>query len=365
MNARPTYLIIPAAGQSRRYGLDKPKFLLQHPTGVTMLERSILGLGGLGRDCGLSKIVIVSTATHFEEINLETLKMALKNASGLDVEFHFLEKPTSSVVETLTFYFASLDEDVSVVIKDSDNLVQVDLGKFLGHENVLGYADLSDFPNVSAPSKSFLEIGAAGMVTNFVEKRVISSTFSVGLTKFARISDVMDAAQFLITSKGELYVSDLVRAMTNNGIDFQAVEVLNYEDWGTLSDWIAYTRSYKTIFIDLDGVVSINSGRLSSLNDWSSLKPIEQNVEYLLELQSSGRVQFVFTTSRDESYRSEIIAQLQGLKLENPTLIMGLHHSQKLLVSEFTATKPYPSASAVSISPNSTNLREYLSGFFD
>jgi hypothetical protein len=329
-----------------------------------MLENAILGLGKLGPDCGLSKIVVISTESHFLGVNIDYLKSQLERSSGLDVEFHFLDSATSSVVETLTRYLETLNKDISVVIKDSDNLVSLDLNLFLEHQNVLAYADLVDFPKVSAPSKSYLEVGSAGVVSNFIEKRVISSLFSVGVTKFARISDLLDASHSLRSSQGELYVSDLVRSMMGNGIDFQASRVQHYQDWGTLDSWLEFVRSYKTIFLNIDGVLALNSSRLSMSYDWTAFKPIDENVAYLLELEKSGRVKLVFTTARSEEFREVVSTQLMELGFLPPLLVMGLFHSQRLIINDFSSTNPNPSAVAVSLERDSSNLREYIGGFF-
>jgi len=42
-----TKLLIPAAGLSTRYGLERPKFLLQHPVGVSMLTYRFKNLASL------------------------------------------------------------------------------------------------------------------------------------------------------------------------------------------------------------------------------------------------------------------------------------------------------------------------------
>ena len=359
-----THLIVPAAGQSTRYGLGHPKFLLQHPNGLTMLENAIYGLGNLGPASGLTKIVIISTEDHFAEINVSALKDEMKHGSGLDVDFHFLKNPTSSVVETLTNYLERLDSDVSIVVKDSDNMVKLELEAFLMHENALAYADLSAFPRVSAPSKSFLEIGAADVVSNFVEKRVISNFFSVGLTKFGRISDVLDAARTLKSGTSELYVSDLVRSMMRNGIDFKASEILEYEDWGTLRDWLEFVKSYKTLFVEIDGIVNFDSGRLSLNVQSQSINPIIENVAVLLELEKTGRVKIVFTMARSESYIDSVSKELSELGFVKPTIISGIYRAQSMVVNQFTQTNPNPSALAISVQQNTSDLRQQIGSFF-
>lgn len=357
-----THLIIPAAGQSTRYGLGYPKFLLQHPNGLTMLENAIYGLGALGPETGLTKIVIISTDDHFSSVDVGALRDEMASATNSNVEFHYLKKQTSSVVETLADYLERLDSDVSVVVKDSDNMVKLELDTFLNHENALAYADLSAYPRVSAPSKSYIEIGAADVVANFVEKRVISNFFSVGLTKFGRASDVLDAARTLKTGTSELYVSDLVRSMMRNGIDFQATEILGYEDWGTLRDWLEFVGSHKTLFVDIDGIVNFDAGRFTLKVESREIVPIPENVTFLLELEKTGRVKIVFTTSRSDSFAESLADELLALGFAEPRVIPGLYKAQSLIVSPFSDTNPSPSALAISLKKNSPDLRQHIAG---
>lgn len=351
-----TYLIVPAAGKSTRYGLDRPKFLLQHPTGVTMLEKSISGIGGLGPGCGIDRIVIVSTESHFVGVDLERLRQSIADDSRLPVDFYLLDGPTTSVVETVFAYLKSLDNDIAVILKDSDNLVEVDISQFSKMENALGFADLASFPSVSAPSKSFLEIGSEGIVTNFVEKRVISSHFSVGLTKFARASDMLATETLFDAASKELYISDIVRATMQQGQVFHSHEVRKYEDWGTLDDWLSYIATYKTLFVDIDGVVAKNGSRLGSSNNWQSVTPIEENVEFLLKAEATNRVQIIFTTARPKDALDDLRIALEGLGFKNPSLVCGLFHSQRILINDFAATNPYPSALAVNLERNSATV---------
>jgi choline kinase len=356
----PTYLVVPAAGQSTRFGLDRPKFLLQHPTGVTMLEKAIGGLGNLTNNSGIDRVVIVSTQAHFENVNTSLLLDELKRETGIDTELFYLQGQTSSVVETLMTYLKSLDQEVSIVVKDSDNLVKVDLESFLSTENSLAYGSLSRFPKISAPSKSFMEIGSGGIVTNFIEKRVISSNFSVGLTKFSRSSDVLSVEASLNGVHSELYISDVVRSLMQIGHVFESLEADLYEDWGTLEDWLNYVNSYKTIFVDIDGVLFRNGSRLGKESSWRNSEPIQRNVETLLTEERSGRVQLVFTTARPPSEIAHLEGRLVDLGFIKPNIVAGLFHSKRILVNDFAVTNPYPSASAINLMRNSDNLSDFL-----
>lgn len=353
------YLVVPAAGQSKRFPNLLPKFLLQHPEGVTMLEKSITSIGSIGQ-VKLDKIVVVSTSDHFEGIDQAAITSQISNSTGTPCELVFVSGPTKSVIDTLTQYFESLNEDVEVVIKDADNLVRVDLASLLESPFALAFARLSNFPNVPAPNKSFLEIDSKEFVTNFVEKQVISDLFSVGMVRFFSVSDFLAGVSLLHGTHGELYISDLVRALMNQGFDFRAIEVEGYEDWGTLSQWLEMKSDYATLFLDVDGVLVKNASPISKDLNWDSFHPIKENIDYVLELQKSGKVEIIFTTSRASEHEGTLKKNLEEYGFENPRVISGLYHARRALVNDFAITNPFPSASAINLERNATNLADML-----
>lgn len=351
-------LVVPAAGLSSRYGLGRPKFLLQHPTGGTMLEHAILGLEGLGPEL-VDEIVVISLEPHFENVDVEKITKRIEQL-GVPVRFHFLEKPTSSVVETVSLYLHSLDEDIALTIKDSDNQLSLNLGELETAGFAMAYISLQDFPEVVARNKSFLEIGTGSLITNVIEKKIISEFISVGLTRFAASSDFLRASLQLGSVSSEIYISDIVRVLMSEGVDFKAVPASKYEDWGTLREWLAFVGTFQTLFVDIDGVISENMSPINLKNNWDSISPIIENVSFLLELEQSGRSQLVFTTARSEQHAPTITRALEELGFTQFRLICGLFHAKRVLVNDFAVTNPYPSATSINIPRDSKNLRAYF-----
>lgn len=355
-------LIVPAAGKSSRFSVGRPKWLLQHPTGVTMIEKAIQGFSNFDI---FDEIVMVTTERHLEGVNSHKITEEVSVKSGKPCRFFSLAKQTNSVVETVVNFLESVDVDVPFVVKDCDNFVSVDSEQLSSNSNAIVFADLHDFPNVSAPSKSFIELGAGGLLENFVEKRIVSSLFSVGVAKFSDASGFLLGAKTLVGSSTEIYVSDVVRSMMQQGVTFAGIKTEGYEDWGTLERWQALVRSYATLFIDIDGVLVENAGRVSSGRDWSSFVPLEENLSALLALQSSGRIRVIFTTSRSEEFRSQLEHNLVDRGFRTPEIIMSLPHAPRIVVNDFSPTNPFPSASAVSVERNTRNVRAYLGRLFE
>ena len=352
-----TTLVIPAAGQSKRYGLERPKFLLQHPNKGTMISAVIDGLGNL-KDLGIDSIRIISLSCFFEEISAEKLKNEIIEKFNLPVEIDLLDNPTSSMVETLVISLSKIKTDCAIIIKDCDSLVSLNKENFL-NSNFIIYADLSKFPNVVAANKSFLSLGSKNELVGIVEKNIISSLINVGCIKINSISDFISCAMEIKQSK-EIYVSDVIRVMIDKQYLFQGIETNTYEDWGTLEDWKKYTNSFATIFIDLDGVLVINENPLGKKTDWSSFRPIEKNIEYLLKISKDNKKQIIFTTARSLKYKEIIEKHLNSLGFFNFNLIMELNHSKRYLVNDFAKSNQYPTAIAINLNRNSENLSDYF-----
>ncbi len=351
-------LIVPAAGLSTRYGLSRPKFLLEHPSGMTMLTAGLSEISGLSNS-GIEKILIVSLQDHFRDISPEKFCTEVTTVTGLTTEIMLLESGTSSMVETVCIALDHLERDDYFLVKDCDNLVAVDVGELVSFDNALCFADLRRHPTVAAHNKSFVSFGPENTLNSIIEKKIVGPQINVGLIKFESASGFLSAAKSLVGSR-ETFVSDVIRVLIGRGSKFTGIEVSQYEDWGTLSEWRAYCGSFATLFVDIDGVLAVNENRLARVGGWDRLSPIEDNYTSLIELQSKNRTSFVFTTSRSGEFRSQVEKRLRDLGFNKFQLIMDLPHSQRILINDFAPTNPFPSAVAISIPRNSASLSEYL-----
>lgn len=351
-----TTLVIPAAGLSTRFNLDRPKFLLQHPMGHSMMAAGLAGLS----DGPFDRVLVVSLESYFTKLDTARFLDQVQSVTKRPAELTLLSSPTSSMVATICRAIEEMDKDDSLIIKDCDNLVASDQ---LTHEtsgDFLVYASVGQLTGVQVQSKSFVDVDHSGFVSNIVEKRVVSSTFNTGLVGFGRASDFLSAAQGIRESR-EIYVSDVVRSLMEDGHAFEALNACLYEDWGTLDDWLRYTQQFATVFIDVDGVIALNESPLSSEpGGWARFRPIESNCEILLENSRQGFWKLVFTTSRSESHRADLHRALEGVGFRDFELLMNLPHARRVLINDFAPTNPFPSAVAISLPRNATNLAAYL-----
>lgn len=353
-----TTLLIPAAGQSSRFGNLRPKFLLQHPKGMSMLEASLMTFEK-SKGYGIDNILIVSQERFFEGMNVAQLIESIETKLNLPTEILLLNSDTKSMVETILQGIYSLDEDCELIVKDCDNHVLVDPKLFNISNNCLAYADLAQQKDVAAANKSFIKISDESRITMIVEKKIISPYINLGLVKFESSSLFVAASRKNINTNHH-FVSDVVRAAIDMGNDFEAIQAEEYEDWGTLEDWLKYVDSFKTLFLDLDGVLVKNANPLSETNNWSNFEPLMLNCNFIKNLSDLGRTKIVVTTSRDHAHREAILNFIANLGLKDVELITGLPHAKRILINDFAESLPFPTAIGLSVPRNSDNLEDYL-----
>ena len=88
---KPT-MIIPAAGLSTRYGLARPKFLLQHPEGRSMLAAGVAQLPGEE----FSEALVVSLRGFLEGLDADAVSGEIAEALLDDPEAPLLAEILSS-----------------------------------------------------------------------------------------------------------------------------------------------------------------------------------------------------------------------------------------------------------------------------
>jgi hypothetical protein len=212
---------------------------------------------------------------------------------------------------------------------------------------------------VDAKSKSYVLTNERGVITNIVEKTIISDTFCCGGYGFANEKEFIEAYE-AVKNHRDLYISHIVKYMITNGKEFIATEADNYIDWGTLREWRNYTGSFATVFCDIDGVLLENGGKYLR-NGWG-LTPIEKNVQYLKSMIENNRITLVLTTSRDNSVIQSTLQALSEAGLQWHGVVCNLPHQQRILVNDFSNSNPYPSAYSINLERDSNTLGEMLNG---
>jgi hypothetical protein len=356
-------IIIPAAGLSSRYKNAKPKWLLTHPTGKLMIE---LVIHSLITRVPFAQFVVIILDDHVHKFEADLILRQIAQALDISLEIFVLPKLSKGPADTIYQYLSLTDADEPFLIKDADNVVlfNEDLINFSANTSGLLFGgDIGKHRISEVHQKSFISSDQYGRVSNFVEKKVVSNTVCFGLYGFSSTNLFKNLFDELIKStyEGELFVSHLVQIALLRDLKFNYVEAEGLEDWGVWNQWLAVRSNHKTIFVDFDGVLVINSGKYG-LNNWDSeFIPIHDNLK-CIKLASEKGAQIVITTARSSNYRERIIEFLKAHDIVPHQVVLELNHSPRLLINDFADSNPYPSASALNIVRNSS-LNQYDIGF--
>ena len=207
-------LIVPICGLSTRYPGDVPKWALKKH-GKTMLEMSLEGIKGYDR------LIIPYLKKHRSYI----LEIAPANAVLLEIEHQ-----TASQCHTIYKTLEMMGDIQSYVVKDCDNYFEVDLTDITG--DFIGYYNLNNMTWMNVSNKCYLDI-RQGSLHEIAEKKVISTTFGVGLYGFSRRIDFPKIYMYYKSS----YFSEVFQHHMHYGNNVKCIEVKNYKDWGTMHDW--------------------------------------------------------------------------------------------------------------------------------
>ena len=348
-------LIIPMGGKSSRFPNLRPKWMLTHPmSGDLMCVESIKGLNLYFFD----KIYFTFLKTHEQDYQISKgLEKSLSKLDILDkVKFVILDEQTSSQSETVFKTIKKENITGFIFIKDSDSYFSVKLND---NDNQICYFNLNNIDNINARSKSYLQLDDNNIITNIVEKKVISPYFSVGGYGFKSAEEFCNYYLKIKDYSGECYISNVIFEMVLNSNIFIGTETSNFLDWGTLNDWQDYCNKFSTIFVDLDGTLVTNTSELIPPYIGEG-KPLEENIKILRDKYNSGLCKIIITTSRTDEYREITIKELIKYDIKYHSLITGLPHCKRILINDFANSNPFPSANSINLERNTNTLKNYL-----
>ena len=328
-------VVIPCAGRSSRFPNTRPKYLLTMHTGQLMIESAVEPY--LDRD-----IHIVILKEHNKKYQVSDVIKKLYGTNS-NIHLHILEEETTGPAETVYGVSKNLPDNEPLFIKDRDSFFT---GKFR-KDNHICVVDLRknlDITKVAA--KSFAVTNNQMMITNVVEKQVVSNYICVGGYGFSSAKEYNDAFKN-IDSANEIFVSHVIKYMLENK-NFVANEVTNYIDVGTYKEFVDYNQSKTTIFCDIDGTVFYNQSRLFENNYSQAPTPIPNSVKYLLQKQKDG-CKIIFITSRPSNYKDITEKKLNECGFKNYVVIYDLPHAPRTLINDYSTTNPYPTAISINV----------------
>jgi len=302
--------------------------MLSHPmTNRLMVTEAI---SGLNLDF-FDNIYFICLQQHEDKYSFMKGFVSELDDAGLRAKSNIVLLPeqTESQSETVYTFLSGYDLDGFIFIKDSDGFYRCDVEE----RNQVAYFDLNDMDDINARTKSYVDLDVNNVVTNIVEKKVISSTFSSGGYGFADAKEFCKTFEKLQDMDGECYISHIIFEMMLSGSTFYGTKTTDFKDWGTLDAWNKYKSQYKCLFVDIDGTLITNSSHHFPPYTGSG-EPIEDNIDLLAELHEQGRAKIILTTSRPERLRQLTIQELQTKGIPFDQLVMGLPHCQRIVIND-------------------------------
>lgn len=342
-------IIIPCAGLSTRFPNMRPKYLLTDYLGKGMIETVA------EQYTDQHQVHIVILKQHDEQ---HGSTQHLRNMLGDTVNIIVLPDPTSGPAETICQALAQISSGDAFLVRDCDSRFD--------HEplvpgNRLFVDCLANHPDIRMPAnKSYVEVNNWGMVSNIMEKKIISDLFCVGGYQFADPTTFISAYEDIKQSRlDEIFISSVIDHVISNGGIFTASRVSNYVDLGTKAEWERYNDK-PTIFCDIDGTLIENQAPYGPKNYHTPVVPLAKNVHTMLAAKARG-CQIIFTTARNSRVHDITRKILDDLGFADCQLIMDLHHARRMVINDYAATNPYPSAVAINIKRNDDCLDQMMS----
>jgi len=305
------------------YSLPKP---LNYIYGKHMIEFIIENIPA-------SEIFIIYNVFLNEYNFKEIVKNKFKHKT-----FHFacIDYLTRGAVETAYVGIKQLSEhlcDDNIVFIDNDNLHCLDTINRKFDNNFIGYGiDESDKTNYS-----FIEV-KDDHVTNIEEKKKISNNFCCGLYGFKNQQTFLLYSEKVLDNNNktnnEFYFSQLYKSMLSHEV-IVPVLVNNTKHIGSYNELTAdklnLPQKKLRICFDLDNTLVTYP---VIPDDYSTVKPIDKNINLLKNLKEAGHEIIIYTARRMTTHNNNIgrvikdialttINTLDGLNIQYDELIFG------------------------------------------
>lgn len=346
-------LVIPAAGLSSRFPGMKPKWLLTHPDGSLMIKKVLDSFKMANYD----RVIITILRDHCQKYNADFM---IEQIFGTSIEVCILEQQTKDPAETIAKTIQIMDLKGFITIKDSDCYVLADYP--VDKQFICGLTIDKMDDIVKIHNKSFIIKNDENIITDIIEKKVVSDTVCLGVYCL-KIDNLMSAYNKINSSPvyrhdNEMYISHIVSYLISQNDILHFVEAEQFIDWGTLKEWQKEQKKFRTYFFDIDGVFLKNTGKYGVKNWSNTFEPIQENIDTLKQLSDSG-AQIIFTTARPKDHINKFKELLLESEIKYKEIITDCNHSQRVIVNDFAPTNPYPSCDSISI-PRNCNLEDYL-----
>ena len=309
-------IIIPIGGIGKRFkdnGYKKPKAL------INIYGKPIISylLDNLNTDN--IDYIFIPYNKEYKIYRFEDL--LIKNYPKINFKFFCLENNTRGAAETINIGINNLNEerDIPVLCLDSDNFYTCDIiSQWNGENCIFSFEDENENPLFS-----YVKTNENNEIIDIKEKEKISNNACTGAYGFCSIHELKKYTSKIIeeniTQKSEFYTSGVIKQMINEGHSLKNKTIL-YSDFTCLGTPLQlklfynnypckrcindeYVIKNKRICFDLDNtLVTFPTIR----NDYTSVKPIQKNIDFLKYLKRFGNTIIIYTARRMKTHNGNI-----------------------------------------------------------
>lgn len=232
------------------------------------------------------------------------------------IKFYFIPliKNTDGAAETINIALKELKmDDMPILCLDGDNFYTSNVTELWKGRNVVMTIEDTE----SNPIYSYINI-INGKIHDIVEKEKISNYACTGAYGYSSYKTLLKYTQYIldndIRQKDEYYTSNVIKQMINSGIDF-ANEIINVGDWHCLGTPLQIRHFYNNypkisffnnknnikplrFCFDFDNTLVTYP---TIMNDYTSVLPIQRNIEFLKYLKKFGHTIIIYTARRMNS----------------------------------------------------------------
>ncbi len=335
-------LIIPCAGKSSRFPGMPPKWLLKYPDGKLMVEKAVAGLPLHTFD----RIIVTAVKEHLDQYDAaEKLDRIFSSLAGEKYEVCILDDFTSCQAETVYETIRKCGVVGRFAVKDSDNYIRMEMIE--NPDYVVGI-DIQSFPKEieRLAAKSFLMVNSQGIITDIIEKKIVSQFISIGMYGFGDAALFCEAYKHIAETKGmanEIYLSHVISYLIGARKSiYTYVEASEYEDWGTRKDWYAVLNRKKTYFINAEDV-------LIGTSDGSSFEFISENLDAVRKLSEDG-AQIVLLSSMNAEQSDRLSKKMIESGVPVHCCVPNCYTSHQVIIGCYSSEVPFPACESINIS---------------
>lgn len=194
-------------------------------------------------------------------------------------------------------------EDDRLVVLDGDTFYEEDvLSKARRIDNGVMYFNSTD----PKPIYSYIRL-SGNRITEIREKEKISDNANSGCYVFESLTNLHNYLLKMDCTEGEVYTSQVIRDMINDGCEFKGMPVSNFYVLGTPQHIVEFSKNYKVepqrFVFDLDNTL-VTYPRISG--DYTSVEPIQDTISYLQKLKEAGHHIIVYTARRMRTHNGNV-----------------------------------------------------------